>query len=389
MKKSLQVTIVLLMSGILVFFYLFQTDDNQTGGRKRGEHAVPVEATEIKQGPIELRRTFTGTLEASAQLIVAPKVDGRVERLLVDLSDAVVQGQQVAELDDAEYVQSVNQAEAELAVTKAQLREAESLLSISQRELERLEELLKRKVSSESQYNLALTDYVSKKAHLDVARAQLQRAESQLQTARIRLGYTRISANWQTDQNKRVVAERYIDEGDTVSANTPLLRIVSLNPITAVFYVTERDYAYLKPGQTARLYTDVYPNRDFVGEISRVAPVFREDTRQARVELKVSNPELFLKPGMFVRSEVVLRRINQTTLIPEQAITSRDGQSGIFLINSQQGTASWQPVTIGIQQGKLVQIENENLSGQVITLGQQLLKDGAAIVLASPGRVSQ
>ncbi|NIR30343.1 MAG: HlyD family efflux transporter periplasmic adaptor subunit, partial [Gammaproteobacteria bacterium] len=70
---------------------------------------------------------------------------------------------------------------------------------------------------------------------------------------------------------------------------------VELDPITAVFYVTERDYARLKPGQEAALSTDAYPGESFSGRIVRIAPVFRESTRQARVELRVANPDLRLK----------------------------------------------------------------------------------------------
>ena len=48
-------------------------------------------------------------------------------------------------------------------------------------------------------------------------------------------------------------------EGETVAANAPLLRIVELDPVTAVFFVTERDYAQLQTGQRAVLSTDAFP----------------------------------------------------------------------------------------------------------------------------------
>ena len=102
------------------------------------------------------------------------------------------------------------------------------------------------------------------------------RAEASLETANIRLGYTRITAGWSGGDDQRVVAERYVDEGETVSANTPLLRIVELDPITGVIFVTERDYARLQPGQEVLLLTtDAYPGEDFQGRIERIAPVFR------------------------------------------------------------------------------------------------------------------
>ena len=84
--------------------------------------------------------------------------------------------------------------------------------------------------------------------------------------------------------DQRVVAERYVDEGETVSANTPLLKIVTLHPITAVIFVTEKEYAGLRTEQRVELVTDAYQERSFSGVIRRIAPVFREATRQARID---------------------------------------------------------------------------------------------------------
>ncbi|MGB8335944.1 MAG: efflux RND transporter periplasmic adaptor subunit, partial [Desulfobacterales bacterium] len=48
---------------------------------------VPVEVTQIQRGPIVLQRTFSGELEALAEFVVAPKVSGRVERVIVNIAD--------------------------------------------------------------------------------------------------------------------------------------------------------------------------------------------------------------------------------------------------------------------------------------------------------------
>ncbi len=240
-----------------------------------GPQAVPVEVAAIERGSIELLRTFTGTLEARAEFVVAPKISGRIEELRVDLADTVTRGQLVAKLDDAEYVQMVARARADLVVAKANRTEADSLLKIARRELDRAEKLRKPGLSSESQMDAAKAEQLAKQALVEVTKAQITRAEAELEAARIRHGYTKISAGWRGAGEQRVVAERYVDEGETVSANAPLLRIVELDPITAVFFVTERDYARLQPGQSARLATDAYPGDTFQGRIERIAPVFR------------------------------------------------------------------------------------------------------------------
>jgi RND family efflux transporter MFP subunit len=376
---------VLILSGLLgwsVYQRLAGTDEHKDR-KAKGTGPVPVEVSAIEQGPIEGVRVFSGTLQAHAEFVVAPKVSGRIEQLDVDLADVVRRGQVVARLDNDEYVQAVRQAEADLAVSQANLAEAESLLKIAERELQRIDKLRERGVSSESQRDTAKADQLAKQAHVEVTKAQVIRALAELETARIRLGYTRVSAGWRGGNDQRVVAERYVDEGETVTANTPLLRIVELNPIEVVIYVTERDYASLEPGQRAELSTDAYPDETFHGEILRISPVFRESTRQAQVELRVDNSRLRLKPGMFVRVMVVMERVADASIVPEQALVRREERSGVFLVSPDGTTAHWHPVQVGIRQGDRVQIGGEGLSGRVVTLGQQLLDDGSAIRIAT------
>lgn len=381
MPLALVLAIVMLLAW-LIAQRLLQDDQRITAGRGGDERAVPVEVAAVEQGPIELRRTFTGSLDAHAEFVVAPKIDGRIEDITVDLADTVTRGEVVARLDNAEYVQEVAQAEADLAVAKANLAEARSQLTIAERELKRLDKLRDRGVSSESQLDLARADQLAKQAHVEVTRAQVRRAEAALAMARIRLGYTEVTADWAGGSEQRQVAERFLDEGETVSANAALLRIVELNPLTAVFYVTERDYALLEPGQHAELRTDAFSGEVFSGEIVRIAPVFRANTRQARVEVMVDNPGLRLKPGMFARISLVLDRVEHATLVPEQALVTREGHSGVFQVTEDGAGVIWREVDVGIHQDGRVQVSGGDLAGRVVVLGQQLLKDGSAIRVA-------
>jgi multidrug efflux pump subunit AcrA (membrane-fusion protein) len=168
-----------------------------SGGRDADERPpAPVEVSVVEHGAIELRRTFSGTLDAPAEFVVSPKVGGRIERLMVDLADVVTRGQIVAELDNEEYAQAVAQVEAELAVAQAELVEAKSSLEIAKRELERMTALRDRGIASESQFDAATVEHLARKADAEVARAVLTRAKAALETAHIRLGYTKVPASW-------------------------------------------------------------------------------------------------------------------------------------------------------------------------------------------------
>lgn len=387
-RKILMLTVLLIAAAGSGWVISSRVQERSGAGKSgRALRAVPVETAPVERGPIALQRTFSGEIEALAEFVVAPKVSGRVERMLVDIADTVSRGQVVAELDNGEYVQAVAQAQADLEVARAKQSEAQSALEIATREFRRSESLLKRGIASDSEFDAARQNQLARLAQRKVAAAEVAKSESALQTANIRLGYTQVIAGWSGGDRNRVVAERYVDEGQTVAANAPLLLIVEMHPVGGVVYVTESDYAHLEPGQAVSLTSDVYPGERFAGRIDRIAPVFRKSTRQARVEMTIDNPGHRLKPGMFIRAAVVLARVPEATVVPAQALTVRDDRSGVFIVSEDGRSVAWREVKVGIREGSRVQVEGEGLSGRVVTLGQQLVRDGSPIAIpAGPAK---
>jgi RND family efflux transporter MFP subunit len=338
----------------------------------------------IAQGPITLRRTFSGSIEASESFVVAARVGGRLIQLAANLSEMVKKGSIVARLEDDEYQQAVEQAIAALEVARANATEADSALQIANRSLERFKKLETYGIEPESELDVVIAEQLGKQAQLAVSLAQVKRAEAQLAAERVRLGYAEVVANWPGDDQFRVVGERYVDEGESLTANTPLLRILRLDPVTAVIFAPERDYARLEPGQSVTLKTDSYPNQSFPGTIKRIASVFRQNTRQARVEVTLENAKHRLKPGMFARITIELEKLDAATIVPIAAVTKRDDKLGVFVVNDQDLTATWHEVEVGIRDGSRVQIStSEPLTCRVVTLGQQLIEDGSAITIPS------
>lgn len=376
--------------------------------RKRGP--VPVEVAEVATGPIELRRTYTGSVRARERFVVAADVSGRVQRLLVDLADPVTRGQVVAELDDQEDAQGVNSAAAQLAVARANLASAESALVIATRELERVEQLRASHVLAASEVDRVKAQHLAATTNVEVAQAQIKRMESELKGARIRSSYNKVVAMWTPDPDdkdaddknpdqtdaRRFIAERSVAEGDRVTAGQPLFTVVDLDPVLVIVDVGEKEYGYLKVGQAAAVTTEAYPGETFAGEVRRIAPVFNENSRQARVELLLANERHLLKPGMFVRARIALRRQDVATIVPESALTSREGKTGVFVVDAAGERVAWQPVVVGIRDDERVQITDPGsapdslsgkVSGRVVVLGHQLVRDGAAITI--PGRAQE
>lgn len=431
MKKLLIVAVALVLLGLLGWRIYVEVSASG-GGFNRGlrRAAVAVEVAPVKKGMLRDVGSFTGSLLPMSQFVVAPKIAGRLERLLVNIGDHVQRGQLIAVLDDDEYNQQVEQAQAGLLASKAYLEKAKQSLLIAQKDLEtekkrvqaaleaaearyrdaqskseRQKQLLEKKLVSEEEYETAQTAAVQASAALEATKMQIEelgtkeqglelkrqdvalgeadvaQKEAALRAAQVRLSYAKIHASWEDGSEQRVVGERFVHEGALLTPNAPIVSILDIHPLIAVIHVIERDYQKVSLGQKADITTDALPGKSFVGRIVRVAPLLRETSRQARVEIEVPNPEEILKPGLFVRVEIQFAEHEEATIVPRTSIARRNGQQGVFLVDPETKEARFTPIELGISSGESAEIVSPPLAGFVVTLGHHLLEDGSSVIL--------
>lgn len=385
MKKAATVVIVLALAGLLgwrIYVKAAAAGNGQgDSGRGRRGGAVPVEVAPVEKATVADVASFTGSLLPRSYFLVAPKVAGRLEKLMVNIGDPVGQGQLVAVIDDDEYTQQVQVAQAELLVAQANVEEAENALELGKREYERIGALREKRIASESEFDGAGARYQAQDARLKVARAQVAQKQAALKVSQVRLSYTRITVSWEKEDGRRVVGERFVDEGAMLRANEAIVSILDISTLIAAVHVTERDYTKIAVGQSVVVTTDAYPGRTFPGKVLRVAPLLKETSRQARVEVEMPNPETLLKPGLFVVALLEFGRRENATVVPVSALVRREGGQAVFLADPQAERAALVPVTVGIVSEDRAEIVDPALSGLVVTLGQHLLSDGAAITL--------
>lgn len=386
MRLTLRILLPLLLIAAAAAGWWYGRETAPAGEESDDGGRVAVEARPVTTGALTDRRRFTGTLEAEEAFTVAPKIAGEVKRVHVNIGDRVSRGGVVAELDAQEARQAVAEAEAALGVARAELEQSEAEARLARQELARTRELAGRDMVSASELDTAEAEARAREAAVAVAEARVQERRAALRGARIRRGYTEIRADWPGSGDTRRVASRHVDPGDTVSAHSGLLDVVSLQPLTAVIHVAESDYPHLRPGQPVRVTSDALPGRTFEGEVARLAPRFAADSRRARVEIRVPNAETALRPGMFIEASVTVAEAEGVTLVPEEAVVRRDGERGVFRLagaEDAEATAVWTPVTTGLEGDGRVQIrEPADLAGRVVTLGHSLLEDGAPVTVA-------
>jgi len=355
------------------------------GGGPRGgrpEREVYVELGRAEFGTMREVGVYHGSLTSPRQFSVSAQVGGRVEKLLADLGDEVDSGQILARLDNAPYQLARDEAAHRVRLNEAQFQEAEANLRLARSDMQRQSSLASKRIVPPAELETAENKLRQAEARLAVAESQLSAARSQLADAELKLSYTQVNADWPEDDH-RYIGRRLVEEGGLVTANTPIFTLVSLDPLLVVVEVLEKDYPRLRVGQEADLRTEAWPGETFRARVARVAPVLSAETRQARVELEVGNPDQRLKPGMFAEVVFVFKEVENVWSVPLDVPLRRQEGFVIFVADPESKTVRLLPVTLGLVDGGRVELlDVPPLDRPVVFLGQHLLADGQAYHLA-------
>jgi len=377
---------VLIIIGIIFLVFLswriitLVNRGSRRESQRIGRPPVAVQIVSVRYGPIQEIRQFTGTVYPLYKYIVAPKVSGRITEIRKRIGDWVQSGEIIAKIDDAEYQQAVLEAEANLKIAQAALTEAQSQFALAKQELERIQSLQAKGITSPAELDAALTNHEAQQSRLKLAKAQVEQREASLNSAKIRLGYTVL-----TSAEPGFIGERYVDEGSLLAPNSPVVSVVGIDTVIIRTTIIERDYGRILPGQVSEVQVDAYPLEVFTGRVARIAPIVQEASRVAQMEIEVANDSLLLKPGMFSRVQVVLTAKDSAQIVPREAIVTRDGGNGVFVVDKDETIVRYFPVQMGIRTAKDSEIISPKLEGWVVTLGQHLLEDGSQVILPKKG----
>ncbi len=347
----------------------------------RSPAAVAVDIAQITRATLRDAIQFTGSLDSPSRVEVAAKVPGRLERVLVQVGEAVRRGQVLAELEDEEYRQALEQARAEEAVARANVEAADIGVQAAQRELERVRSLQDKQIASDMELDSSRTQLARAQVQVSVAASQLKQKQVAVQAAELRLSHTRLVASWDPDGRPRVVGERLAEPGTLLAAGSPVLSLLELDPLEARLRVAEAIYPRLRPGLGANVSAAVFPGRKFAGTLSVVAPFLDRSTGQADAWVRIRNTDGALKPGMAVLVELEFGRRENVPTVPAAALVVRGQVQGVFEVQAETSTVRFVPVRTGAAEGGLVEILEPALEGPVVVLGHHLLQDGSAVIL--------
>jgi RND family efflux transporter MFP subunit len=157
-----------------------------------------------------------------------------------------------------------------------------------------------------------------------------------------------------TDLTFNAPASGYITEKNVlpnmyVQPDTKLYTVADLSTVWVNAQVFQPDIGKIKPGDGAQITVDAYPGKTFHGRVDQILPQVDANTRTVRVRLVLSNPQLKLKPGMYVN--VVLKVSLGRQLVVPASTVLQSGTSQVVFVNRGDGNLEPRKVVTGARVG--------------------------------------
>lgn len=130
-----------------------------------------------------------------------------------------------------------------------------------------------------------------------------------------------------------IIDARNINLGQAVEPNTVLFHISNRDKLLVIAQVYEEDLGKVKVGQEVTIHALSYPKKVFAGQVTLIEPNLDPLTRTVNVRITLDNKEGSLKPGMFVRANVILARNEAALTIPNASVLQADGEQFVFVQN--------------------------------------------------------
>ena len=348
-----------------------KTESAQARGRDSSVKPIAVEI--VKEETVKRTVELVGTLAAVDQVTISSEADGKVSRILADLGDRVKAGQPLVQVDHEKQQYNLDQQRASLEKALAQLgapdpqhlpeaeqtpdvQKAGADLAQARQAYDRASQLFKRTLVPQQTLDDAATTLQSKQASYDLSmqnaknlRASIQASEASMKLADRQLRDTEIRAPFDGYVEKRLV-----NLGELVKTQMPVMSIVRVDPLKVIAEIPEKMAPWIKDGQPVQLHVDAYPDRTFIGKVSRISPAVNTATRAFPFEALVPNQDAVLKPGTFARVHIESDKVDNVLTLLYSTMQYRYGVNRVFLVDGDKLSA--RELKVGDRLGERIEI---------------------------------
>ena len=346
----------------------------------RGANATrgpkPVKAKVLTVAHKEIRRDVlsVGSLFPYDEVAVSSEIEGKVERVLVDVGDKVDKGQGLVKVLPVELELGADQQRAAYEQTRARLgvpeggddlrdpadaaevKRAQAALEDAQQKYERSRSLFDEGLISKWTYDEAQANYKSAKAAYDLARQSVEnlRAELQAKRAGLRLAEKKLPDTVIRAPFAGQVKARMVTQGQYLRVQTPVMVIVNTDPLRVRLKVPEKVAGWIAVEQPVSVTVEAYPGRTFTGTVSRMSPSVDTETRTLELEALLRNEDGLLKPGFFARATIASGQTESVLTVPHEAVRYVFGVYKVYTVDGK--TLKEQEIKLGERNGDEVEV---------------------------------
>jgi membrane fusion protein (multidrug efflux system) len=314
-----------------------------------GPRAVTVEAVKVARASMPQTITAVGSLRSDESVVLRPEVAGRISAIQFKEGEKVTKGSVLVRLDPE--------------VNRAEVQQARANLTLA-----------------ESKYNrsvdLAKQNFISGQAK-DEAENNLKVAQAAVALAQAHLAKTEIRAPF-----SGVIGLRSVSIGDYVKEGADMVNLESIDPLKVDFRVPEVYLRQVQNGQPLSIALDAFPGKLHDGRVIAVNPLIDAAGRSVVIRAQVNNSDARLRPGMFARIRLVTRDLQDSMVVPEQAIVPEGDEQYVFRVLDNKAVRT--KVETGQRRDAKVEIvKGLSNDDMVVTAGQIKLRDGSPVAVAN------
>ncbi len=323
--------------------------------------------------PLTRRLALPGETAAWHDSKIYSRVNGYIEKWLVDIGDHVDSGQVLASIETPELDAQLQAARAKLSAAEAEVNVEQAKDDFARSTYDRWRDSPQGVVSDQERESkkaaamAAESELIAARAQVTLDRADVDRLISLTEFKRVKAPF------------EGTIVERDIDVGDLVTAGSgsgmsALFRVTQDRPMR-VFVNAPQSAAdnLLVDDAKADITIGGEANRHYDGKVSRTSRAINPRSRTLRVEVDIPNADSRLVPGMYVEVRFSLRNAIGVQ-VPAAALSFRPNPQ-VAVVDGK-NVVELRDVRIGMDDGNVVQIESGlkegdkvalNLSSQIIS----------------------
>lgn len=291
------VFVVVLVTGVAAFLAWPRAEDQRRlhagGGVRPATNSAPAAPSPAMANPGDVVLTVSGYIITRERIELSPRFLGVVKWIGVKKGDSVTNGQVVVLLDDTEFQARHRQAEAAVAVARANTSKAE--------------------IAFERVNLLARTDIESKQAQ-DDARLNQEAARAMLQESLAAQELARTYLDWCTIRSPidGVVLEKLVDPnelvtpqsfGGTRGPSTAFIAVADPKDLQVEIDLNESDLSKISLNQKCRVSPEAYPDKTYAGYVAEIAPEANRAKGTLQIKVQIVNPDGYLTPELSAKVE--------------------------------------------------------------------------------------